>query len=52
MKSTMLKLLASLFALSLIAAACGDDDVAEDTSADSGDADALAAAEDLSLIHI
>jgi len=46
MKSTMLKLLASLFALSLIAAACGDDDVAEDTSADSGDADALAAAED------
>lgn len=46
MKSTMLKLLASLFALSLIAAACGDDDPVEDTSADSGDADALAAAED------
>ncbi|MEO0492308.1 MAG: ABC transporter substrate-binding protein [Actinomycetota bacterium] len=41
MKSTLLKLLVALFALSLIAAACGDDD----DTADSGDSDALADAE-------
>ena len=41
MKSTLLKLLAALFTLSLVAAACGSDD----DTADAGDSDALAEAE-------
>ncbi len=45
MRSTWMKLFAALFAVSLIAAACGSDDAA-DTTSDSGDSAALEEAQD------